>query len=804
MSQKCYHCDEVIPPGFHAELTIADQPQSFCCYGCFAIAETIVSGGLEKFYQHRTQSAEKPDELKQSQEAELQLYDDPALQTDFVTTEEDLSEAYLSIGSITCAACIWLLEREVNKIDGVYNFTINHTTHRASLSWQQDSCLLSTILLKIRKLGYKVHPYQEDLARKQAQTEKKTAIFRIAVAGIAAMQSMMLSVPLYLGSFSGIDPEYVALFRWVSLIMCTPVVFFSALPFFKAAWRDIQTRHLTMDLPVSLAIASAFTASAYVTLFTHSQLDSDVYFDSVAMFTFFLLLGRFFEMQARHKHLNSDADINQLLPATAIIKTAEGEISKPAHKIELGDVVIIRQGQVAPVDGFVVEGYSRFDESALTGEFLPIDKTLGSMISGGTANVENTVWVKTSATQQHSRVAAIIRMLDQAQSEKPQTVQLADIVASYFVAFVLLAATLVGGYWYFTAPEAVFTTVLSILVVTCPCALSLATPTAMTTINTFLRNKGLLITKSHTLEAMNSTSDIIFDKTGTLTEGRIQLNATHTFGDTNSDTALCIAASLESHSQHPIAQAFKPYFKQSAEQVSTRLGLGLEGLYEGSNYRLGNLEFALNNTNAPEKLQKHAGICVYLSQKDQASEYQIIAQFILSDTLRDESLNCVQAFQQQGIKVHILSGDHLASVQETAKQLDIKQFKAAQTPEQKLSYVRDLQTKGKEVAMIGDGINDLPVLSGARLSIAMGGASDITKLNSDAVLLNSHLSVLNLAFQSAHRTRKIIKQNMTWAITYNLLMLPMAAMGWIPPYFAALGMSISSLVVVFNSLRLKK
>ena len=803
MPETCYHCDELIPRGFNAALTISGQQQAFCCYGCLAIAETIVSGGLENFYQHRTQASEKPDPFNQSQQDEIHLYDDKTLQEDFVTINEGISETHLSIGSITCAACIWLLEREINNIEGIHRFTINHTSHRAILTWADNECSLSTVLLKIRKLGYKAHPYQDDLAKKQAQIEKRMSIFRIAIAGIATMQNMMFSLPLYLGGASSIDPEFIALFRWVSLIMCTPVVFFSAWPFLKAALRDVQTRHLTMDLPVSIAILAAYSASSYITLFSSINLESDVYFDSVAMFTFFLLLGRFFEMQTRHKHLNSDVEFNQLLPATARVQTPDGEISKPAHKIEIGDVLIIHQGQTAPADGIVLEGQSRFDESALTGEFLPINKTVGSVVNGGTANVENTILIATTATPKHSRVAAIIRMLDQAQHEKPQTVQLADIVASYFVAFVLVSASIAGVFWYFIEPEAVFSTVLSILVVTCPCALSLATPTAMTSVNTFLRSKGLLMAKGHTIEAMNSTTDIIFDKTGTLTEGKLQLSNTNTFNQMNEFNALTVAAALESHSRHPIANAFKPYFKEKANQVETTLGYGLQGSLKGKTYRLGNIAFALNNVTPRDEIDEPLGVHIFLSEVSGDKQYTLLAQFELSDTLREESLSCVKSFQAQGIQVHILSGDHLNSVQHIAHQLGIKHVKAAQSPEQKLNYVRKLQQENKEVAMVGDGINDLPVLSGARLSIAMGGASDITKLNSDAVLLNSHMSVLNLAFQSANRTRKIIKQNMTWAIGYNLLMLPLAAMGMIPPYFAALGMSLSSLVVVFNSLRLK-
>ena len=378
----CYHCGEPIPGGFKATLRIQDQDQEFCCYGCLAIAETIVTGGLENFYKHRTELARKPDDFSESQRTELKLYDDPELQQEFVTSDtidgQSRRSATLSISGITCAACIWLLEKEISRLEGVVNFSVNHTTHKAQLSWLEGQIAFSRILILIRELGYQGLPYHEDQVKAQLQKERRSSLFRIAVAGIAAMQNMMFSVPLYLGIYTGITTEFLSLFRWVSLIMSLPVVGFAALPFFKSAWRAIKVKHLTMDVPVSLAILGAFVASAYITMFTEASLESDVYFDSVAMFTFFLLVGRFLEMQTRHQHLNTDAEMAALLPATAILAAKEDdgeEQSIPAHKIKLGDHVVIKQGQVAPADGVVLSGESQFDESALTGEYLPILKT---------------------------------------------------------------------------------------------------------------------------------------------------------------------------------------------------------------------------------------------------------------------------------------------------------------------------------------------------------------------------------------------------------------------------------------------
>tara|TARA_R110001592_G_scaffold49482_1_gene154257 strand:- start:9109 stop:11520 length:2412 start_codon:yes stop_codon:yes gene_type:complete len=803
MNEQCFHCQDTIPNGFSASLKISGENKLFCCYGCLAIAETIVNGGLESFYEFRTQASEKPDTFNDTDISELRLYDDPELQKEFVDNTDGLSEIALSIGGITCAACIWLLENEVSKQLDIESFTINHSSHKARLKWNNSLTKLSDVLILIRKLGYKAFPYEEGLALENAENERKTTIFRIAIAGIASIQNMMFALPLYLGLYSGISIEFVSFFRWVSLLMCIPVVFYSAKPFFQAAYRDFKTGHLTMDIPVSIAIFSAFSASTWITIFSEPNFESDVYFDSVSMFTFFLLLGRFIEMQTRHKHLNSDIEMSRLLPSTAIIKTESHEESIPAHKLTIDDILIVKQGQIIAADGIVIKGFSRVDESALSGEFLPLEKSQGSFVSGGTVNMENTLEIRLTAKPKDSRVAVIFKMLENTLGQKPNTVLIADRVASYFISTVLLVSIIVGIIWYFIEPDKIFPIVLSILVVTCPCALSLATPTALTSTNTYLRSRGFLITKSHVLEAMTQITDVIFDKTGTLTKGKLSLVKTVSYKDYTVDQVLEIAAALEVHSSHPIANTFIPYFKNEAQDITNILGKGLSGSYATNKeprkkYFLGNLEFVSEFSNSTSN-ENHPGLNLYL-----ADDEHIIAHFMLSDSLRDDSLETIVSLQNMGFNIHILSGDQTHSVTSIAEALKIDSYHAAQSPEAKLSYVKELQAQGKEIAMVGDGINDLPVLSGAKLSIAMGEASDITKMNSDAILLNGKLSVLTEAFGKAFQTRRIIKQNISWAITYNICMLPLAAAGYVPPYFAALGMSLSSLIVVFNSIRLKR
>lgn len=805
MSQNCFHCGEIIPKGFHAQLEIKGQQETFCCYGCQAVAQVILNDGLENFYSHRTALASKPQELADDEITQLRLYDDPLLQEEFVQSIDsgdgkNSRQTSLSVSGITCAACIWLLEREINRLDGVTSFSINHSTHKAFIEWDA-SFKLSDALIQARKLGYQAKPYRHHEAKVAAIREKRMAIFRIAVAGIATMQNMMFSIPLYLGMYNDADTQLIGLFRWVSMFMAAPVVLFSALPFYQAAIRSLRAKKLSMDVPVSIAIIVAYLASSFTTITTVPTLESDVYFDSVAMFAFFLLVGRFVEMQTRHHFLTDDADMDQLLPETATLIVDNKPESVVSHRVAIGDTLRIKQGEVAAADGYVLKGKSLFDEAALTGEFLPVSKSENDFVSAGTANMENTIEIRVSAPAKSSRLSSIVRLIGQAQSAKPRTQTIADNIASYFVVLVLIACTATGVYWYWNDSAHVLAITLSVLVVTCPCALSLATPTALTGATAALRKLGFLLAKNHVLEAMSRADDVIFDKTGTLTQGKLSIADIVPLSDKSAEWALAIATALEAETHHPIARAFKSEHTLSTSNIKHHTGLGVSGEVDGIRYFLGSARFIKQVSQFELKTITRADECY--SQVFLCSEKSMLARFDLSDTLRPEAASTVAMLLQRGSTVHILSGDQQSSVQHIAEKLGINHIHAEQSPEDKLAYVKNLQQKGRRVVMIGDGINDLPVLAQADLSIAMGSASDLTKLNSDAVLLNEHLSVLAKAFDHAAKTRKIIKENIAWALGYNLCMLPLAMLGLVPPYFAALGMSLSSLIVVFNSTRLR-
>ena len=612
------------------------------------------------------------------------------------------------------------------------------------------------------------------------------------------MQVMMMAVALYAGTLQGIEDKFETFIRWTSLIIATPVVLYSAKPFFVAALRDIRTRHLSMDVPVSIAIGLAYLASVWATI-TQS---GEVYFDSVTMFTFFLLIGRYLEMQARHRTGRAGNSLLNLLPASAI-KIVEGhEALVPATELKPGDIVLVKPGHTIPADGVIKTGASSIDESALTGEYLPVSRTIGDQVVGGTINAENPIQLEVTEVGAQTRLSAIVRLLDRAHEEKPQVAKVADKVASYFVAAVLVTATIVSLVWWQIEPSHAFWVTLSVLVVTCPCALSLATPTALTAATGTLRQNGLLITRGHVLDSLATATHVVFDKTGTLTEGNLSLKSTVTLGNIDTQFALETAAALESHSEHPIAKAFHRYGIKAADSLQAELGKGLEGEVEGKRYRIGKPEYAaelchrqMTISDAPDQHGQWLLLC---------DQHEPIAWFCLNDQLRKDTERTLQELKKLGLKIQMLTGDSSAAVHEIAEQLSIDTVIANVSPKEKLAHVQALQKEGARVIMVGDGINDIPVLAGAQTSIAMGGATDLAKTNADAVLIGSELSRLTDAILLSKKTQYIIRQNLGWSIMYNLLALPLASAGFIAPYMAAIGMSASSLVVVGNALRLTK
>ncbi|KHT38821.1 heavy metal translocating P-type ATPase [Vibrio sinaloensis] len=786
MCKSCYHCGEEVPVNTDFKVEILGEIREMCCPGCETVAQTIVDSGLVSYYQYRTAPAEKA-ELVPEQLQALIHYDNEDVQSEFVRNADDRVEVTLSLDGVSCAACAWLIEKQVSNKSGVLSIRVNTTTNRAILAWDKSKTRLSELLSAIHQLGYKAAPFEADKQEAAYHQQMKQYLYRLGIAGLATMQVMMLAVALYLEVFGDLEPEFKNYFRWVSLIFATPVMLYSALPFYINAWRSIRSRTLGMDVPVSIAMIFAYFASLVATVTEKGE----VFFESISMFAFFLLVGRFLEMRARRKAAAASGNLLKLIPAIAT--KLDGD-QVPVKTLKLGDRIRVLPGEHVPADGKIISGRVHIDESMLTGESVPVVKTIDDHVYAGTLNGEESFELEVTSSKADSMISNIVRLQDEAQLSKPKIAEIADIVARYFVAIILVIAAGTWYYWHQANPDDAFWIMLSVLVATCPCALSLATPTALTCATSRMGNYGILLRKSHVFETLCKVNHLIVDKTGTLTHGDIVISKVDLIADVTESKALAIAAALEAHANHPIARAFKRYGdKQTVvDNVENVIGSGIEGTYQGKQVKIGSASFILGESAFAEPNS------VYLS-----IDGAHIATFRYQDPIRKEAQSFIERFNKSGIKITLLTGDSQANADVVAKEIGIETVIAGAKPQDKLDYLKRVDERDITM-MIGDGINDAPTLAGAHLSVAMGGGADVAKASADMVLLGDHLERILEARQLALQTRKIIRENLAWSLGYNLLILPLAVAGLVAPYFAVVGMSASSIIVVSNSLRLLK
>ncbi|KFE47572.1 heavy metal translocating P-type ATPase [Pseudomonas syringae] len=792
----CYHCALPVPAGSRFTAVVLGQSREMCCPGCQAVAEAIVAGGLESYYSHRSEASANPETLPVQLVDELALYDRPDVQAPFVRHDGELSETTLLMEGISCAACGWLIEKHLRSLPAVAEARLNLSNHRLHVRWADSQLPLSQVLSELRHIGYVAHPYQADRAAEQLASENRLALRQLGVAGLLWFQAMMATMATWPEFNIDLSPEMHTILRWVALFLTTPIVFYSCAPFFRGAMRDLRTRHLTMDVSVSLAIGSAYIAGIWTAITGNGEL----YFDAVGMFALFLLTGRYLERRARERTAAATAQLVNLLPASCLRLTADGQSERILlSELRLGDHVLVHPGSVLPADGRIVEGQSSVDESLLTGEYLPQPRQSGDAVTAGTLNVEGALTVEVLALGHDTRLSAIVRLLERAQADKPRLAEIADRAAQWFLLISLILAAAIGLLWWQIDPSRAFWIVLAMLVATCPCALSLATPTALTAATGTLHKLGLLLTRGHVLEGLNQIDTVIFDKTGTLTEGRLVLRSIKTLAKLDADTCLSLAAALENRSEHPIARAFGRA-PVAAEEVHSQPGLGLEGVVGGQRLRIGQPEFVCTlSTSTIPPMPDDAGQHLLLGDSNGP-----LAWFILDDRLRDDAFELLQACKARGWKTLLLSGDSSPMVARVAAELGIDEAQGGLRPDDKLAVLQQLHSQGRKVLMLGDGVNDVPVLAAADISVAMGSATDLAKTSADAVLLSNRLQALVHAFSLARRTRRVIIENLLWAGLYNGLMLPFAALGWITPVWAAIGMSVSSLTVVLNALRLTR
>ncbi len=790
----CYHCGEVVTAGLNFRLNIHDETRDFCCQGCLSVAQMIMNQGLDSYYQYRTELADKPEAIEHGV---LEMYDDPDILNSVseVAIQPQQRVIQLNAPQIHCSACAWLIERQLSDLEGVESVLVNVSIKSIKICWNQQSIGLSQLLKRLWQLGYQAEPYQADKVLVQFEREQKSWFRRLGLAGLGMMQVMMYAVALYIGAFNDINPEYRDFLRWASFAIATPVLVYGGWPFHRNAWLALKNTRLSMDVPISLALWLAYLAS----LLAMYQQTSEVYFDSVTMFVFFLLVGRYLEFRTRQQVIDKLYRRAPDMPLWVSVINQDGSFSKKAlTKIKCDETIEIGAGATVPLDGTLLESHASINQALMNGEFLPVDKKQGETVFAGSQTTDQPVRLKVSQLTNNSYWNKLLKLQQEALTSKPQQTKLADNVARYFVLTILLVALAVGGSWWLVDPSKAVWVVIAVLVVSCPCALSLATPVAETCAALSLNHRNILLKDTQVLSKLAHVTDIVFDKTGTLTAGALKVAAVHLQSSNCTEAqVLTIIAALERRSSHPIAKAFIAY-DDPRLQVTSAIQhpyAGVEASVDGQHFIFGQ----------PELINCFIDGASFQGDSDYlylASEDKVIAQVLLEDPLRPQALQACQNLSDKTL--HILSGDPSSAVSNLAHQLGIDCYRNAQRPEDKVAYVTNLQQQGKKVVVVGDGLNDAPVIGQADISIAMAAAADITKNGADVILQTENLTDINRLIDKARFSQGVIKQNLFWAFMYNLSMLPLAASGLLPPYLAAIGMSLSSIVVVVNALRLKR
>jgi Cu2+-exporting ATPase len=790
----CFHCGEPVPSNCTLVVEVEDIAQPVWCSGCQAVANLILQSGQARYYQFRTETAIKPTEEDTAVVDSWKRYDERESLWGS-RLKDGVYELLLQVEGIRCAACAWLIRSQLEARQGIDQVQVDVATGFVRINWRPDELHLSRIAAILSGVGYRPHLPLAGAEAMGRQQERRDALKRLGVAGLGMMQVMMYAVGLYAGDAMGISPATERFLQWISLIVTAPVLIYSGRVFYTSAWRSLSNRRVGMDVPVALAISIAFIMSCINFLSGSGH----VYFDSVVMFIFFLSLGRYAELVIRHRNLQTGLALARLLPEWAEL-VRDGQTEQVlATDLRVSDRVRVRAGQTFPADGVVIDGVTEVNEALLTGESRPVAKDVGDNVIAGSINKSQAVEVEVSKDPDDSTVSMMGRMLLKSQTHRSRYAQLSERYAGWFVAVVLTVASLTALWWLNYDVSMLFPATLAVLVISCPCALSLATPAAIASSSRALLEQGVLLTRGVALEVLSGVDTIVFDKTGTLTTGtpsvaKIAINPSRS--DFSEEAVMRIASLLESDSSHPIAKAFSGV-QLDRDQVSDVVNHenGVEGRVDGADFRLGNAAFA--DVNVTEIPGGHGRIWL-------SDDKGWIARFDLDDSLRHAASETIAALNDKGMELVILSGDQRQAVESVAKRTGIESWHAAQNPRMKMEFLASLQEQGKTVLMVGDGINDAPVLSVADVSMTVSGASELANSAADFIITGNSLKYINIILDSSEQTHAVIRQNLLWALSYNLLAVPFAAAGMIVPWMAALGMSLSSLLVVLNSGRLAK
>lgn len=745
--------------------------------------------------------------------ADLSVLDDPQEWTSFSRPDAKRTgcwESNLQIEGMHCAACALTIEQALLNVPGVLQAEVSAGSHRARVVWSSDAVQPSGWMRAVQAVGYRAVPANDAFARERRLAESRKALWRLAVAGLCMMQVMMYAYPAYIAAPGDLTQEMEQLLRWASWVLTLPVILFSCGPFFSNALRDVLQRRVSMDLPVALGMLITFAVSTAGTFDRQGNFGREVYFDSLTMFVFFLLAGRWLELRLRDRTAGALEALMNRMPDRIARLLADGSYEYiPVRRLLPGDLVRVLPGETFPADGVLIHGETMVDEALLTGESRPVSRGVGSDVIAGSHNLSTVVQLRVDRTGDKTRFSQIVALMESASTTKPPLARLADRIAKPFLIAVLLAAGGACIFWWGSDPGHALMVAVAVLVVTCPCALSLATPAAMLAAAGTLARRGVLVRKLEAFEALAAVDTVVFDKTGTLTRDAMVLASIKQREGVSADRALAIAAALAQYSLHPVSKALlaattasensKQWHAQDAVEVA---GSGISGFVsrEGAVpnlkdattlVRLGSADFC--NVIAT----RSATVQAYLSDGQ-----GWLATFELSEEVRTDAPETVQKLLRAGIAVHLLSGDSVDAAGRVAEQVGITEFKGGCAPQDKLDFLRQAQQSGHKVGVVGDGLNDGPILAGAHVSFAFGQAVPLAQAQADFVVLGGRLGSVAESLLLARRTVRVVRQNLWWAAIYNAVCVPLAVFGLLPAWLAGLGMAFSSLIVVLNALRL--
>ncbi len=806
-SGSCFHCGLPIAADAHFQAKLDQQERSFCCFGCQSVCQAIYESGLQGYYQRTPEGVllgPPPEPPK-----DIEIYDFDEVQQEFSTCSGDVRSIHLLVEGIHCAACVWLIERGLQRVPGVRSAEVNLAGKRLHLRWDNSKSKLSDLIRALARIGYSAVPYDPESAEGSIKKANRAMLFRLFFAGFAMMNMMWISIALY----SGADrDEFRSFFHWMGLLLATPTLLYSGYPFFRGAAGGLRAGHLTMDLPIALGLSVTYAYSLYVTL-TNNQ-HGEVYFDTVTNLTFVILIGRYLEGMFRHQAVSATKRLMELQPRMALVVRDGLEQMTPIRGVKLGDHVLIKPGYTVPVDGVVLEGRSAVDESMLSGESVPVSKSVGATVSAGTVNTSGALLVEVRTQLQDTTLSKIIRLVEEAQSSKAPIQRLADTIVPWFVLVTLLCATLTFFIWNSHDFEIALMAATSVLIITCPCALGMATPMSIAVASGLGAKHGILVKNGLVLETLSKVTHFVFDKTGTLTEGKMSVGQVQFAAGVDEREVLRHAAAAERYSEHSAARAIvayadeqqQPYRHLMVADFHATAGLGVAATVAGQPVLLGSANWLVQSgitldsalQASAHEMEAQAMSCVYMAQGGKH-----VAIIVLADRLRSDAQQLVSELREAGIVLTLLSGDRRPVAEAIARQLGGMEVIAEVLPQDKDQVIQKLQRNGAVVAMVGDGVNDAPALIRADVGIALGSGTDVSVESADIVLMHNELSKVLQATKLSRRTLRTIKQNIGLSFVYNTIMVPLAMMAKVSPLVAAITMPISSLVVIGNAARIR-